>query len=295
MPWGNVNKVPNCYKILLALMNRVIFSSFILLYLLTIASFLTIYSADASGTIYTSQTYGGEGDEYCHSIIQTTEGGYALVGSTTSFDADYYDFWLVKTDASGNHEWNQTYGGLHYDQANSVIQTVDGGYVLVGETLSFGAGGTDFWLVKTDASGNHEWNQTYGGPSFDDARSVVQTVDGGYAIAGDTYPTSVGNSDFWLVKTDASGNHEWNQTYGGQTLEKAHSMIQTVDGGYAIAGNTDSLGIGGWDFLFVKTDQNGIIPEFPSTILLSLFTAVTLMAVLIHRIKRTSIPNIKAM
>lgn len=191
MPWGNVNKVPNCYKILLALMNRVIFSSFILLYLLTIASFLTIYSADASGTIYTSQTYGGEGDEYCHSIIQTTEGGYALVGSTTSFDADYYDFWLVKTDASGNHEWNQT--------------------------------------------------------------------------------------------------------YGGQTLEKAHSMIQTVDGGYAIAGNTDSLGIGGWDFLFVKTDQNGIIPEFPSTILLSLFTAVTLMAVLIHRIKRTSIPNIKAM
>jgi len=93
---------------------------------------------------------------------------------------------------------------------------------------------------------------------------VVQTSDGGYALAGDTRSLGVGETDFWLVKTDANGNHLWNQTYSGLGYDHAHSMIQTVDGGYALAGDTDPFGAGASDFWLVKTDANGIIPEFPT-------------------------------
>jgi hypothetical protein len=120
----------------------------------------------------------------------------------------------VKTDASGNHQWNQTYGGPNDDYGFSVVQTVNGGYAISGTTNSFGAGGNDFWLVKTDASGNHQWNQTYGGTYRDTGRSVVQTSDGGYAISGTTNSSGAGGNDFWLVKTDVLGvvELEWGLT-----------------------------------------------------------------------------------
>ncbi len=207
-----------------------------------------------------NQTYGGTELDEAWSLVQTVDGGYALAGYTYSFGAGSYDFWLVKTDASGNSEWNQTYGGTSSDQAYSLVQTVDGGYALLGWTWSYGAGSSDFWLVKTDADGNALWNRTYGGTYAEYAYPLIQTVDGGYALAGYTTSYGAGQNDFWLVKTDAGGNALWSQTYGGTSNDQAYSLVQTVDGGYALAGGTYSFGAGSYDFWLVKTDSNGDMP-----------------------------------
>jgi hypothetical protein len=191
-------------------------------------------------------------------VIQTSDGGYVPVGRTDSFGAGSWDFWLVKTDALGVMQWNRTYGGAHYDYAFSVVQTTDGGYAMAGYTQSFGAGSSDAWLVKTDSSGNVQWSRTYGGTDSDDAWSVVQTADGGYALAGQQRSlTTAGWYDFWLVKTDANGNMQWNKTYGRINWDIAYSVVQTKDGGYVLAGSTESPGA--FDAWLVKTDENGNI------------------------------------
>jgi hypothetical protein len=185
--------------------------------------------------------------------VQTTDGGYALAGFTSSFGADNSDFWLVKTDANGNMEWNQSYGGTNDDWAYALVQTTDGGYALAGWTYS---DMTDFWLVKTDSAGNMQWNRIYGGGNGEEAYALVQTAEGGYALAGETYSTDSGEPDFWLVKTDAWGNAQWNKTYGGTGAEEARALVQTTDGGYALTGYSNSF-TGNNDFYLVKTDVNG--------------------------------------
>lgn len=172
-------------------------------------------------------------------------------------------------------QWNQVYGGTRDDDAHSVIQTSDGGYAIAGETNSFGAGGNNAWLVKTDSSGNMQWNETYGGAGSDEAYSVVKTSDEGYAIAGGTTSFGATKGDFWLVKTDASGILQWNETYGGVGGSTAQSITQTNDGGFALAGYVDSSGTAGTgkiDFYLVKTNPDGsvAIPEFPSIIFATL-------------------------
>ncbi|MFX0062334.1 MAG: hypothetical protein ACFFC7_09125 [Candidatus Hermodarchaeota archaeon] len=153
-----------------------------------------------------SQTYGGVYSDYASALIQTTDGGYALAGGTGLYDPRGSDYWLVKTDSNGTAQWNQTYRGKEDDEARTLalIQTTDGGYALAGGTSSYGAGGSDFWLVKTDSQGIPQWNQTYGGVRNDYAEALIQTTDGGYALAGRTGSFGAGRSDFWLVKTDGS-------------------------------------------------------------------------------------------
>jgi len=204
-----------------------------------------------------NQTYGGADYDAAYSMVQTSDGGYAILGITKSYGAGNDDFWLVKTDSEGNVQWNKTYGGTDDDRGRSMVQTADGGYALAGYTGSFGAGNADFWLVKVDSSGNHQWNKTYGGPDIDEAYSVIETFDGGYALAGYTHSYGAGAYDFWLVKTDANGNMQWDETYGGTNWDEAYSVVQTSDGGYAIAGYTRSFGAGGTDFWLVKTESTG--------------------------------------
>jgi hypothetical protein len=221
-----------------------------------------LVKTDLDGTVEWNQIYGGVDLDIAVSVVQTDDGGYALAGYTSSSGAGEWDFWLVKTDSSGNMQWNQTYGGADYDYVLSVVQTGDGGYALVGSTDSFGAGACDSWLVKTDSAGNNLWNQTYGGASDDEAYSVVQTDDGGYALAGYTWSFGAGASDFWLVKTDSSGNMQWNQTYGGASSDAALCVVQTGDGGYALVGSTDSFGAGWTDFWLVKVAPDTIPGDF---------------------------------
>jgi len=216
-----------------------------------------LVKTDASGTMEWSRTYGGAGIDEASSVVQTSDGGYALAGHTSSYGAGRYDFWLVKTDSAGNHQWNKTYGGTNDEEASSVVQTLDGGYALAGYTNSYGAGLYDLWLVKTNSTGAMQWNKTYGGTSYDTAHSLVQTVDSGYALAGETHSYGAGNYDSWLVKTNSTGGMQWNKTYGGTTEDLAHSLVQTGDGGYALAGSTYSFGAVLSDFWLVKTDSTG--------------------------------------
>jgi len=171
--------------------------------------------------------------------------------------------------AQSNATWDKAYGGIDGDGASSVVQTSDGGYAIAGYTASFSFSSLDFWLAKTDASGNALWNKTYGGTLDDHAYSVVQTFDGGYAIAGHTRSFGAGGYEFWLVKTDANGNSLWNKTYGGIGDDRAYSVVETSDGGYALAGQTTSYGAGNTDFWLVKTDVSGI-PEFPASLLITI-------------------------
>ncbi len=218
-----------------------------------------LVKTDANGKAEWNRTYGGIGDDTAHSVIQTKDDGFVLVGSTTSYGAGDHDWWFVKIDASGQSEWNRTYGGLAWDWAHTVILTPDEGFVIGGSTLSYGAGSQDFWLIKTNANGLIEWNSTYGGTDYERGLSMIQTTDGGFALAGHTWSFGAGNQDFWLVKTNGSGYNEWSQTYGGTAYDSAHSIIQTDDGGFVLVGDTESFGAGGKDFWLIKTDAEGQI------------------------------------
>jgi hypothetical protein len=152
--------------------------------------------------------------------------------------------------------WHQIYGGSNDEQAYSVIATSDGGFAVAGCTYNYSAINRDFLLVKTDQQGNMLWNQTYGDNETDAAYSVVETDDGGFALAGRT-DLGAGGIDFWLVRTDADGNMLWNKTYGGIDLDWAWSVVETDDGGFAVAGDTSSFGAGASDAWLVRTDTSG--------------------------------------
>jgi predicted secreted protein len=216
-----------------------------------------LIKTDADGVMQWNMTYGGAGTETSGDMCLTTDGGYAMSGYTTSIGAGGQDFWLVKVDAAGVMLWNMTYGGTGNEYAYHVEQTLDGGYALLGQTSSFGAGSNDFWLVKTDASGNIEWNMTYGGTGSDIGIHVLQTGDGGYALVGSTSSFGAGSNDAWLIKTDAAGVMLWNKTYGGTGMEFGQCLEPTSDGGYAIACMTSSFGAGGLDFWMIKIDSSG--------------------------------------
>ena len=186
------------------------------------------------------QAYGGSGNESASAVQQTTDGGYIVAGSTDSSGAGSNDFWILKLDISGNIEWQKTYGGAGDDVAASIEQTEDGGYVVAGYTLSFGAGKKDVWVVKLDTSGNIEWQKTYGGKEDDVAVSAQQTEDGGYIVASTTASFGAGKMDIWLLKLDKDGGTEWQKTYGLLGNEEASSVRRTLDQGYIVTGWTDS-------------------------------------------------------
>jgi hypothetical protein len=216
-----------------------------------------LIKTDSNGAMEWNQTYGGSLNDIAYSLIPTSDGGYALAGGTRSNDLDRADVWLIKTDSFGNMEWNQTYGGSLADRCYSLVTTSDGGYALLCQTFSFGIGECDVWLIKVDSLGNMEWNQTYGGSGYESVSTIIATNDGGYALAGSTQSFGAGSSDFWLIKVDSLGNMEWNQTYGSPEVEFANSLVTTIDGGYALAGSTNTHITGNADVWLVKVDSQG--------------------------------------
>jgi hypothetical protein len=216
-----------------------------------------LIKTDENGNMLWDKTFGGDQNDFSIMEQQTTDGGFIIAGTTESFGNGMQDFWLIKTDADGNEEWNQTYGTAENDRTQYVEQTSDGGYVITGGTGNFENNNQDAWLIKTDENGNLEWQQTYGGNGNEKTYTVHQETDGSYILAGLTSSYGNGTYDAYLIKTDSLGNEIWSQTFGGPEIENAYSMQILPGEGYILAGSTKSFGAGDFDVWLIKTDEQG--------------------------------------
>jgi hypothetical protein len=231
---------------------------------ISIANSQDVYlvKTDKNGEKEWENHYGGTADEEGKSVQQTTDGGYIIAGSTTSFGKGG-DVYLVKIkpNTNGEMQWNGYYGGDGIDWGESVHQTLDGGYIIAGHTSSYGSGPGDIYLIKTDANGNETWPtpHVFGGNEHDFGESVQQTTDGGFIITG-RKSIDPANGDVYLIKTDADGNELWNNNFGGPGSDHGYAVSQTTDGGYIIAGVIaieKGPDVYQFDICLIKTDANG--------------------------------------
>ncbi|OYT14669.1 MAG: hypothetical protein B7C24_17110 [Bacteroidetes bacterium 4572_77] len=244
---------------------------------------ILVLKVDVDGGLEWSKSFGGEarGDDGANSIIQTLDGGYVVggytwteVGSIAGKGAN--DFWIIKLDANGKEEWDKILGGTDWDFGRSVIQTLDGGYIGAGYSKSIDGdivgnnGHDDIWAVKLNSIGDTQWSRVYGGAGNDHASSIMQTPTGSYVIVGETYSNdgditeNKGGYDYWLLKLGEFGDLLWQRTYGGSSNDCAKSLIQTSDAGYIVAGDTwsddgdVSINYGQSDFWFLKISPEGL-------------------------------------
>ncbi len=225
---------------------------------------ILVAKLDGNGNLQWTKTIGGPNEDIAYSITQTADSGYILTGSTASFGQGGYDVYVVKISANGNLQWTRTIGGNNDDFGRAIIQTSDGGYAIAGRTQSFGQGNWDVYVIKLDSLGNLQWTRTIGGSNDDFGRAIIQTSDGGYAIAGHTQSFGQGNWDIYIIKLDGNGNIQWTKTIGGNNDELSFSIAQTSDGGYVITGYTNSFGQGNYDIYIVKLDPNGNLDTCPN-------------------------------
>ena len=216
-----------------------------------------LIKTDAIGHVVWVRTYGDTSDDGARSVEQTSDGGFVMTGCTESLGAGQGDVYLVRTNAKGDTMWTRTFGGARRDEGFSVRQTTDKGFVIAGLTQSFGAGEDDVYLIKTNARGDTLWTRTFGGNDDDFGYAVSQTTDGGYIIAGLNESFGAGGEDFYLIRTTAGGDTLWTRMYGGPSSDEAHTVQQTPDGGFVVAGSTYSFGSGNFDACLVRTDADG--------------------------------------
>ncbi|MEX0313352.1 MAG: hypothetical protein AB3N18_04180 [Allomuricauda sp.] len=237
------------------------------------------------------KSFGGTGEDTAQSVIQTTDGGYAVLGFSNSMDGDIVrkntdvnDYWLLKLDAEGNLVWNSTYGGTKDDRGQSVIQTADGGYAIVGYAMSDDGDGSnnegfhDNWILRLDSSGSILWEKSFGFSGHDHSYDVVQTADGGFFFSGfldvtssggdgnngkGSYLTRHGVGEFWGTKLDAYGNLQWRRYFGGTNNDRSYGVVQANDGGFVLAGASESEDFditdpkGSYDFWVLKVSSSG--------------------------------------
>ena len=199
--------------------------------------------------------YGGEINDSGSEVIQTSDGGYLFtVWSTTEFRG--IDILLIKTDQYGDTLWTKVIGDAGDDMAEGLMQTDDGGYMVLAGTSSYGHGGIDFQLIKTDADGNVIWRRQYGGENDDFCFSFDQTSDKGYILAGYTAKTN-GYWDIYIIKTDSSGIKQWEKVFSPGEHNFARYIIETADGGYVYTGYTYAT-VSGSCYLYIgRIDTNG--------------------------------------
>jgi hypothetical protein len=237
------------------------------------------------------KNFGGSGEETAQAVVATLDGGYAILGFTNSVDGDITDkelevndYWLLKLDADGNLQWNKTYGGSKDDRGQSLVQTSDGGYALTGYAMSDDGDGSlnngfhDNWILKLDAFGNMEWEKSFGFSGHDHSYDILQTQDGGFFFTGflditsaradgntekGNTLTSHGVGEFWGTKISEKGDLQWRGYFGGTNNDRSHAVVQSDDGGFVMAGFTESSDYdisdsqGSYDFWMVKVDNKG--------------------------------------
>ena len=218
-----------------------------------------ILKIDINGAIEWEKSLGGDHLDYCHSVLQTNDGGYIFTGASSSSNGDVganygdFDYWVVKTDPAGELEWEKNYGGSGYDDAFSILPTNDNGFLIGGWSGSFdedvtgNKGGSDYWLIKIDSIGLLEWEQTFGGTKVEWLYALHATNDDGYILAGSTASydgdviTNMGGKDFWLVKIDGTGGLQWEKNLGGTSNEIPYAILPVHDQGYMVVGSTFSI------------------------------------------------------
>jgi len=206
--------------------------------------FFVILQLNSDGEILDQGAVGGTDWISINSVNPTSDGGLVLAGSIGIVDPDEYWWeyiWIAKLDENGDVDWEKKYGGEDYEYASSIQQTSDGGYIVVGETDSSGAGEEDIWVLKLDADGDVEWQKTYGGRNEEEGYSVQQTSDGGYIVAGSTDSFGAPEENAWVLKLESDGDIEWQRTYGTDEDEYAYSIQQTSDGGYILSGEAEEI------------------------------------------------------
>ncbi len=227
----------------------------------TYSSATTFYGAaliklDATGTVLWNKIFSGVGSYNGEDVLQTNDGGYLVVGEAFS-NISGINVGIFKTNNAGDTLWTKVYGGVGDEYVYSVTQTNDQGFIIVGQTNSYGAGATDVYVLKLDSMGVLEWTKTYGGTQDESGSTIQQTADGGYIICGSTASFGAGSWDVYLIKINASGIPAWSKTYGGTGLDYGMSLKITPDGGFIIAGFNSTFGAGARDFYIIKTDANG--------------------------------------
>ncbi len=211
---------------------------------------------EASGEVRWSRTHGGEGEDNGWSVLETSD-GFAVAGFTDSYGAGGFDCYLIATDDSGNERWTRSFGGTGDDRCWALHRTSDGGYLLVGETTSMGAGAEDCFVVRTNDSGDELWSRAIGGQAGDRCFSVAATEDGGFLLAGQTYSEGAGDRDAYLIKIDSEGESQWTRTFGGSASDVAHSVKATGQGDFLAAGYTTSFATSFDDPYLIRIDSQG--------------------------------------
>ncbi|PKL31628.1 hypothetical protein CVV43_02015 [Candidatus Saccharibacteria bacterium HGW-Saccharibacteria-1] len=212
---------------------------------------------DVSGNVLWSKTWGSASADIGNSLSQTGDGGFVVTGYT-GLGSGGNDMFINKYDSSGNLSWHNIWGGASGESGQNVIQASDGSYLVTGETYSYGAGGSDAFLVKYDSSGNFAWNRVWGGANNEINRRVVETGDGNYAVGGQT--ASYGTAgDIFLNKFDTSGSIVWSKTWGGAAFDYSYGLTKSNDNGLVIAGATMSYGAGSYDIALIKFNSDGTL------------------------------------
>lgn len=225
--------------------------------------------ADASGTraetpptsaqagLVWDRTFGGPASDWAYAMTGTRDGGLATAGRTESKGAGEEDIWIVRVDGDGNRLWDKTFGGTATDRGRAIKETRDGGFIAAGATESKGAGEFDAWILRLDKKGELIWDRHFGGPGTDWASGVVQTRDGGFAVAAYTTPAPGAPFLAWIIKLDADGKTLWERRFGGAATDWATDIAETTDGHLGISGYTESKGAGNADIWVLMLDEQG--------------------------------------
>ncbi|MCK4306701.1 hypothetical protein KAW50_00580, partial [candidate division WOR-3 bacterium] len=212
--------------------------------------------AGGPDTLWT-KTYGGTDEDWGNSVEECADGGFIIAGGIWSFGAGKSDVYLIRTDADGDTLWTKTYGETDIDRGNSVQECAGGGFIIAGGTESFGTGKSDVYLIRTNADGDTMWTKTYGGAYTDCGYSIQECADSGFIIVGYTYSFGAGESDVYLIRTNADGAPLWIKTYGGTDRDYGRSVQECTDGGFIITGRTGSFGAGSADVYLIRTNADG--------------------------------------